>query len=438
MGAAARRPGSDCHLESQSSLKTMKRNPTPDSDPGVGGRVRRAGGFSLLELLVAVGILAMMMVMVLQMVSTTQKTWSDARSRVAQFREAQVAFEVLTRRVSQATLNTYIGYDKDISDPNRPQDVRDYVRESELHFLSGEAEDITRNNSGRPRPTHAIFFQAPFGFTLRSRDQAGVSIRDDLSPLSNLLNAWGYYIEYGTDENFRPDFLESLPSVPQPRYRFRLMEFRPPTENNLIYAPVPGGTTRDTAGEPKLWNLSNTDRNAYRFWFAGRGVSSVNSTANASGSSNTFRPSRVIAENIIALIIRPRAGGERENEVSTSDSDIVLKSNSYEYDTREWQWRSGGNHQWSGDKIALNTKNMLPPLLDITMVAVDESSAERYQLLNGEQVPRWTEGLFSNPGRYEQDLDALERRLEEDNMKFRVFRGFVHIRESRWSDTFRS
>ncbi len=67
----------------------------------------------------------------------TQKTWSRANGMVTSFkRMREMAFEALNRNVSQATLNTYLGYDKG-PNSNVP---KSFERKSELHFCDGAGQ----------------------------------------------------------------------------------------------------------------------------------------------------------------------------------------------------------------------------------------------------------------------------------------------------------
>ena len=93
-----------------------------------------SAAFSLVELLVAVTITAMLLLMVVQVLGSTQRAWKNTRSSVGSFRDARQAFETITRRISQATLNSYWGYDN-------PAAPTTYLRQSELHFVCGPADD---------------------------------------------------------------------------------------------------------------------------------------------------------------------------------------------------------------------------------------------------------------------------------------------------------
>ena len=249
-------------------------------------------------------VLSLLMVMVFSMVDQTQKTWNIARSRVSQFREARVAFEAVTRSLTQATLNPYWDYDygnfKYTTNTTNPTVPEGYQRQSELHFVSAPSIELLGTVTGSDRrPGHAIFFQIPGGF----------GVKDQNSQFNDLLNARGYFVEYGNDEAFKPSFLAA---ETKPRWRFRLMELRPPTESLLIYL-------KDLKSEGNLGVGASKDK--LRGWF----------TEQMSQEFEGGTIVRPIADNIIAAFFLPKFP---END----DRGFVLAPK-YVYDSREWQVR---------------------------------------------------------------------------------------------------
>src|SRR5688572_19511134 len=151
-------------------------------------------GFSLIELLVSTAVLSMLLIIVFQMLKGMQVSWKKSRQDVGEFKDARLGFEEITRRVSQATLNTYFSYRYDEQTVNgiTMRMGREIIPQSELHFVCGPAEElgITQKNSRQigQRYTHAIFFQAPFGFCIEE-DKA---LEDTLQyeKMNGLLNGW--------------------------------------------------------------------------------------------------------------------------------------------------------------------------------------------------------------------------------------------------------
>ena len=343
------------------------------------GFFRRIVGFTLLELMVSMVVLALLMLVVFNMLETTTKAWSQSTERVQTFKEARVAFEGLTRRIGQAMLNTYFDYKYRAAVPRPNERPTGYERKSDLHFISGRSQDILESERF---PTHCVFFQAPLSFSLDPKNQS----------FGSLLNSWGYYIERNTDEDQIPEFLSGFETITA-KERYRLMEFRPPTENFKVYAS-------------DLKTRYNTE------WFK----NDVIQKAYTPGG----RPfSRAIAENIIALIIEPKKSTATQNINNQLAPD-------YDYDSRRFQKER---------KAKDPTKHQLPPLIDVTMVAIDEGSAIRNEQREGVLADIVPSNLFQKVTDYDKDLDELKRLLESKNIKYRVFHETVAVRASKFSDS---
>lgn len=68
--------------------------------------LRARPGFSLLELMVSMAVLSLVMLVLLSITGTTQSIWKQTSQRIDSFQVARSGFESMTRRLSQATLNT--------------------------------------------------------------------------------------------------------------------------------------------------------------------------------------------------------------------------------------------------------------------------------------------------------------------------------------------
>ena len=371
------------------------------------GKSRRRTGwltaFTLVELLISIAILSSLVVVLAGMVNQTSSTWAYTRSRIEEFREARDGFDTLTRRLSQATLNTYLDYADSAGAVRTAANASSfipsrYVRASELRFISGQAVTgavplmgSLAGPSLQPA-THAVFFQAPLGF---------VSDRTDYSGLGNLLNTWGYYIDFNSDASIKPPFVSTTP-----RYRFRLMELMQPSESMSLY--------KYTAANPGLKSTDSQGMN----WFTDALLQQP-------------RPAHVLAENIIAMIILPKLSAADEaagNYVAGS-----LAPN-YNYDsTLAGAGAADAN---------LDSRNQLPPVLAVTMVVVDESSFNRFQG-SSTTLPE-TLGLAalfqtvgdtedpSKPG-FAHDLQTLQKTLQAHHINYRVFTSSVAIKGAKWS-----
>jgi uncharacterized protein (TIGR02599 family) len=90
------------------------------------------------------------------------------------------------------------------------------------------------------------------------------------------------------------------------------------------------------------------------------------------------------------------------------------------------------------------TQHLLPPLVKITMVALDSAAGERLAEGGNEAQQQRLAGvlapLFSNangyntPGSaYHQDLATLQNFLVAEKLNFRVFSSTVVMKQARWS-----
>lgn len=330
---------------------------------------RLQSGFTLAEIMVATTILVIVMSILLQAISSMQKVTSVSTGTLVSFQEARFAYGEITRKLSKATLNTYWDYDSTTT-PTK------YQRASELHFFCGATGGYALFNSDPSYPTHCLFFEAPLG-KAQSSSYRG---------LDDLLNACGFYVQFGGDSNM-PSFLSSL--VPQ-RWRFRLLEWQPPSEKLNIYAFTSGNPAYDLTGWIDLA---------------------------ASGSS------RVLADNVVALIVLPKLSRQED------PSGAQLSAN-YAYDSRAPAATNPG-------------RNQLPPLVQVVMVAIDEPSAAKLAKRNGSAMPPLIPGsLFKNSAQLQADLAALESILSAAPgnaagntmpLNYIVMNSDVSIHASKWS-----
>jgi len=381
----------------------------------------KSPAFTLVEMMVSVSVLALIMLVLVSMTNQISQTWRSTTGKIEQFQGARDGFESMTRKIGQATLNTYWDmYYVTISGRQAP---RDFVRQSQLRFVSGPMAKLAPDPN---RPTHGIFFQAPLGFVEDSQD---------LGAMENLLNTWGYFVEVDDESDSQPDFLAGR--VPN-RWRSRLMELMQPAELMSVYDLDPKGGTVPQPG-------SDASRKQLE-WFS-------------KSLTGPKRPVRPIAENIIALIIWPKLSKQDEDLRRKAGKSVLAPE--YIYDSSLLTFASGQlgtplqpirlnvgaklkNNSDLGEAAEINPKNQLPPIVQVTMVAVDELSASRLQDTKGNNATiDLVNGLFSvacafgtaesAQTKYEQDLKELERRIVEAKLTYRVFSTNVSIRGAKWS-----
>ena len=336
----------------------MQRLPPPPLDKGSplhSAQTTSREAFTILEILVATTILAILLVLLLSTISAVSTTWRRSTEKIQSFQGAQLAFDSITHNLSQATLNTYLDYDN-ATTPQR------YLRKSELMFIS----DAAGSNAmpGATNTGQAIFFQAFLGYSTNA----------NYSGLESLLNPCGYFVSFTTN-NAIPAHVTGGNNP----YRYRLMQLLVPSETNRIY--------QSGNGSEKLeWFTSYT---------------------------NEAMP---VADNVIALIVRPQDPGT---------SAAGAPNNAYAYN-------STLNAMNNPQPV---TANQLPPVVQVTIVAIDESSAKRLE--NGASQPAAiTDALgnrFTDPASYQTDLDALTGSLNSNRINYRVFSSAVPIRESKWT-----
>jgi len=359
------------------------------------GKGHRA--FTLIELLVSMAVLILLGVLISTMVKSVSSVTKETRDQVESFQGARAGFEALTRTISQATLNTYWDYYDSAGKPANDDAYNGtpvkYGRQSELHFRSGPANYLFGTaNAGLTRPTGAVFFQLP----------AGVSSNATIKPLTKILNAMGFFLEFGSDVSLRPDFLAAVTNIPL-RYRYRLLQMQQPSENLQIYTP--DATTARTK------------------WF-------TNPLGFTSSVAEKDRPVSVLAENVIALVFIPKLSSAED------PSGAALVKTNYNYDSRSAKAFSATPA--SGAPISGTTLHQLPPLVEAIMVVIDESSAQRLAAVNGANPPDFGQGdLFqtiSSSADVDADLATLESNLTAQRVNYRVYRTVVGIRGAKWSN----
>ena len=342
-------------------------------------------------------ILTLLLVMMASVVNQTSSMWSTTRGKIEQFRDARDGFEAMTRRISQATLNTYWDY-QDASGNTRTAGTTGnsatftpvrYARQSELRFISGPSASLI--TPADTRPTHAIFFQAPLGVVA---DSSG-----SYSGLQYLLNTWGYYIEYANDKDSYPPFVHVKEWGHEGRNRFRLMELIQPSEQMTLYTYTSGSATYNG----QQWYMD--------------------------ALNYATPPVHVLAENIVALVIQPKLTPADEAATgATLTSDYLYDSTVKKSDA------------------TINPKNQLPPVVQVTMVAIDEASARRMTDADNTALQTRLGTLFTDSTSFDSNLKrdavkyldvkgdpSLEAYFISRKLSYRIFTTNVSIKGAKWS-----
>ena len=310
-------------------------------------------GFTILEVMVASAVFVLLLGLLMSTISQTSTVTRRATEKVSAFQGARSAFELLTSKLSQATMNSYWDYDS-------PTTPTKYIRKSELHFVVGPAGQTPL--PGTSGTGQAVFFQAP----------GGASENPTYSGMENLLNAYGYYIQYEQEDELPFRTSSTL------KYRYRLMQAIVDTEDLQVYS------SNEITG--KDW------------------IKDYNSA--------------VLAENIVYMAIWPR-------KTASEDSTGATLTSNFSYNSRNG----------TSTSPQPETANQLPPTLQVTMVAIDETSAARFCTTSTPptQITGALAGLFqvSNTTDFDADLDKLTTSLAQNNIQFRVFTSIVPMRESK-------
>jgi uncharacterized protein (TIGR02599 family) len=184
--------------------------------------VNRMRGFTLVELLVGMTISVILIIIMLAVMTQMSSSVRTADSKIDAFRSAQAGFDLMTQKLSDATLNTYYDYDSQVAPTT-------YLRRSDLHFLIEQNANLTTVfPSANAHSGQSVFFQAPTGYSNSST----------YANTPGLLNACGYFIQYGPNSGYWPSIFTT--SNQTAHYRYRLMQSIQATEFNSIFVDQEG------------------------------------------------------------------------------------------------------------------------------------------------------------------------------------------------------
>ena len=203
------------------------------------------------------------------------------------------------------------------------------------------------------------------------------------------------------------------------------MEFALPTENLVTYNSTSG---LDPQKKPSAnsYNLKT--------WFTGP-LKQADTLSQDGGPAI-----HVLAENIVALILTPRLPKAEEQDFpGVGITELSPLAPNYEYDSSP---AVGGDDRYKDGRT--NPVNQLPPIMQVTMVAIDEDSAIRLNL-NRDSYDLFkiaAKQRFRDTKKYSEDLrlkpedssdDSLEHELIAKRVAYRIFTSNVPIRAAKWS-----
>jgi uncharacterized protein (TIGR02599 family) len=316
----------------------------------------------LIEILVATAVLAILLSLILTILNSVSTTVRHTSAKVDAFASARAAFTLLSQRLAQATLNTYWAYDQP-----PPQTPTAYLRQSDLQFT------VVQNTRMAGYGQEA-YFHTPQSY----------SDNNNLRTTEGLLNATSFFVQFGSNDSFRPN------NLTEKKYRYRLMQGLQPTERLSTFKD-PATTT----GVPN---------------WAGE-------IGNSASPSSYVSP---LSDNVIAVIAWPRLSPHDDPTGAELTGD-------YTYDSKKDATRVPQPP----------TANQLPPMVQLTMVVISEASAVRLDKQSSTPPPEIEgalQGKFANVNRYKTDLDDLQRELTAKNIEFEVFTTTVPLSGSKWSD----
>lgn len=339
-----------------------------------------SAGFTILELLVACAIFAVMMGLISVAINQMTKGIQTSTSKIDAFQNARTAIETVSRTLPNATLNPYMDYyiTSGSSYTNRGPTTtapNKYGRASDLNFV------ITNASSGigsvSDTITHAVFFQAPLGYSTNSAQRLPQGV----------LNPCGFFVAYGGDIG-RTNMMSSFSGIAN-NNRFRLYQW----VGSADQLPV----------------------NAANGVIANNWFTSALDLDSASGC-------RPLADNIIAFVARVPG--------TNSSGGFTNVPNAYFYNSKT-NWPSSSTTQPA-------QMHQLPPFVEITMVAVEENAMNRLvgsSTTLSEAASALGVGdldsLFTSASSYSDDLDTITSGLNSKKIPYRIFTTTVPLRGTR-------
>lgn len=362
----------------------------------------RHHSFTLVEMLVALVTLLLLLAILGVVMENTTKALHVSLAKLDAYATARTAFDLMNAKLAQATLNTYMDYYGTNSVQTTPGlntngtgfTPVSYGRASNLQFVVKQnsrpaaAFDVA-GASGATGYGQEVYFQCP----------AAYSTDASLQSVQGLLNACGYYVQYGDNSSFYPSiFAPAAAPVKPPAWRYRLMQAVQSADKLSVI------TNAISVPENWLWTTS---------------------IANTGAAAPPAPDAIPIADNVIALVIWPRLPPGEDPAGTNLAPD-------YFYDS---QMNTTPALSGSTYSQAL-TADQLPPLLQVTMVVISESSAARIDTKSSTppvQIEQALAGKFCDVTKYAADLDAMQASLSGSHIEYEVLNTSIVMRDSKWS-----
>jgi len=331
-----------------------------------------------------------MMVLMAVAISQMSNAIRTSSSKVEAFASAREGFTAVNRAISTATLNTYLDY-FDASYANVGANANFvpayYGRQSDLQFVIND-QSANANGVNLAGATTGTLTMATHAVFFQS--PLGYTTNGTVTNPPGTLNQCGFFLAYGNDPT-QVGFASwgtSSPTTIANKARFRLYQW-----------------------------IRNADD--------GTGINTSTGIINTGtwNKPSWYLQSRPLAENVVAFVLR----------VPTTNNPTTA--------TDYW-WNSRTN--WSSGSQP-NQMNELPPFVEITMVAMDETAVNRLFAANNitssstaadastalANVSITT--LFKTNSSYTNDLAALTAGLTSKKIPYRVFTTTVPLPGSKWS-----
>jgi uncharacterized protein (TIGR02599 family) len=365
----------------------------------------RSSGYTLVELMVAMTVFAIVMVGVVMAMQTVQTAWRSARGTVRELAAGRVAIETVSWHLSRATLAPRWEVN-DAAQP-APEGPVTMAPESDLHFVCGPLRTLLPGMRGMCG--HGVFFQGRFGFAGFRPPVAAAPDAALYYTLPHVINSWGYYVEFGPDARQLPPFITAT-GVPR-RQRFRLMEFRQPAhEMELFFTPQ---------GQARPLLATMTGATELYQWFH-RPIS-----LSHGGSFSRDRRTVVVAENILALLVAPYEPQAEILRQSVAGSSLPYQlAPDYLYDSRRHQWQPGS-------PLGMMSRHQLPPAVEVAVVALAEDAWENLSdaeaANQGEALLAFMSGRFNQAANFANDLRDLGRELDRRRLSHKIFTDVITL-----------